>query len=183
MNRRDVSANSTDDGGQGGDARDARELRGGGADDDGAAASERGAVHGGEHAAAAAVHSDGADGARLPLRYGSWLAFFLLVRRALSKAYPFINIDLLHNELIPVVSTFSLLNDLCDGCFIVHYRFFFTALDVFELDTRDLSGQLPDQLKVRMAYQAAKGMHFLHSSGIVHRDLKVLYNAYNERSQ
>ncbi len=25
-----------------------------------------------------------------------------------------------------------------------------------------------------MAYQAAKGMHFLHSSGVVHRDLKSL---------
>jgi serine/threonine protein kinase len=29
-------------------------------------------------------------------------------------------------------------------------------------------------LKAKMAYQAAKGMHFLHSSGIVHRDLKSL---------
>jgi serine/threonine protein kinase len=33
---------------------------------------------------------------------------------------------------------------------------------------------IPFSLKVKIAYQAAKGMHFLHSSGIVHRDLKSL---------
>ena len=34
--------------------------------------------------------------------------------------------------------------------------------------------ELPFELKAKMAYQSAKGMHFLHSSGIVHRDLKSL---------
>jgi serine/threonine protein kinase len=33
---------------------------------------------------------------------------------------------------------------------------------------------LPFVLKAKMAYQTAKGMHFLHSSGIVHRDLKSM---------
>jgi serine/threonine protein kinase len=33
---------------------------------------------------------------------------------------------------------------------------------------------IPFALKAKMAYQASKGMHFLHSSGIVHRDLKSL---------
>jgi serine/threonine protein kinase len=33
---------------------------------------------------------------------------------------------------------------------------------------------IPHQLRAKMAYQAAKGMHFLHSSGVVHRDLKSL---------
>jgi serine/threonine protein kinase len=33
---------------------------------------------------------------------------------------------------------------------------------------------IPVALRIRMAYQTAKGMHFLHSSGIVHRDLKSL---------
>jgi len=34
--------------------------------------------------------------------------------------------------------------------------------------------EIPIVLKVKVAYQASKGMHFLHSSGIVHRDLKSL---------
>jgi serine/threonine protein kinase len=33
---------------------------------------------------------------------------------------------------------------------------------------------IPFVVRFKIAYQAAKGMHFLHSSGIVHRDLKSL---------
>jgi len=38
----------------------------------------------------------------------------------------------------------------------------------------ELIPELPFGLLAKMAYQTAKGMHFLHSSGIVHRDLKSL---------
>jgi serine/threonine protein kinase len=34
--------------------------------------------------------------------------------------------------------------------------------------------EIPFVVRFKIAYQAAKGMHFLHSSGIVHRDLKSL---------
>jgi len=38
----------------------------------------------------------------------------------------------------------------------------------------ELIPEIPAQLKVKMVKQASKGMYFLHSSGIVHRDLKSM---------
>jgi serine/threonine protein kinase len=45
---------------------------------------------------------------------------------------------------------------------------------VVQLLHNELIPDIPFKLKIKMAFQAAKGMHFLHSSGIVHRDLKSL---------
>ena len=47
-------------------------------------------------------------------------------------------------------------------------------LPLQQLLHNELIPELPFALKAKMAYQASKGMHFLHSSGIVHRDLKSL---------
>ena len=57
------------------------------------------------------------------------------------------------------------------------------SLSVMELMTlgslrdvlsNELIPDIPSQLRVKMLRHAAKGMYFLHSSGIAHRDLKSL---------
>ncbi|QBZ81599.1 Serine/threonine protein kinase, catalytic domain containing protein [Pandoravirus celtis] len=56
-------------------------------------------------------------------------------------------------------------------CIVMEYM----ALgSLHDLLANELITDLPPALRVRLAYQAAKGMHFLHSSGVVHRDLKSM---------
>nr|UDO47013.1 serine/threonine protein kinase [Pandoravirus massiliensis] len=56
-------------------------------------------------------------------------------------------------------------------CIVMEYM----ALgSLHDLLGNELIPDLPPALRVRLAYQAAKGMHFLHSSGVVHRDLKSM---------
>ncbi|ELR24365.1 protein kinase domain containing protein, partial [Acanthamoeba castellanii str. Neff] len=56
-------------------------------------------------------------------------------------------------------------------CIVMEYM---SLGSLYELLHNELIGKIPFELKAKMAYQGAKGMHFLHSSGIVHRDLKSL---------
>ncbi|ELR22246.1 protein kinase domain containing protein [Acanthamoeba castellanii str. Neff] len=51
---------------------------------------------------------------------------------------------------------------------------FMSLGSLYDLLHNELIPEIPFALKVKVAYQASKGMHFLHSSGIVHRDLKSL---------
>ncbi|BCS82726.1 putative serine/threonine-protein kinase [Cotonvirus japonicus] len=56
-------------------------------------------------------------------------------------------------------------------CIVMEYM---SLGSLYELLDNELIPEIPFMLKIKMAYQASKGMHFLHSSGIVHRDLKSL---------
>ncbi|ELR24201.1 serine/threonine protein kinase [Acanthamoeba castellanii str. Neff] len=56
-------------------------------------------------------------------------------------------------------------------CIVMEYM----ALgSLYDLLHNDLIAEIPFNLKAKMGYHAARGMHFLHSSGIVHRDLTSL---------
>nr|WQM87025.1 serine/threonine protein kinase [Marseillevirus cajuinensis] len=52
---------------------------------------------------------------------------------------------------------------------------------LYEVLHNELIPSIPQALCVQIATQAAKGMHFLHSSGIVHRDLKSLNLLVDEK--
>eukprot|EP01087_Luapelamoeba_hula_P003945 TRINITY_DN138_c0_g1_i2.p1 TRINITY_DN138_c0_g1~~TRINITY_DN138_c0_g1_i2.p1 ORF type:complete len:1733 (-),score=273.96 TRINITY_DN138_c0_g1_i2:43-5241(-) len=54
-------------------------------------------------------------------------------------------------------------------CIIMEYMELGSLYDVLH---NELVPRLPTGLKIKLATQAAQGMHFLHSSGILHRDLK-----------
>jgi len=56
-----------------------------------------------------------------------------------------------------------------DLCIIMEFMELGT---LFDLIHNELVSDIPFVLSLKLMHQAAKGMHFLHSSGIVHRDLK-----------
>ncbi|AGF85754.1 tyrosine kinase family protein [Moumouvirus goulette] len=56
-------------------------------------------------------------------------------------------------------------------CIVMEYM---SLGSLYEILDNELILEIPFALKLKIAYQASKGMHFLHSSGIVHRDLKSL---------
>ncbi|ALD61916.1 Ser/Thr kinase [Mollivirus sibericum] len=56
-------------------------------------------------------------------------------------------------------------------CLVMEYMCLGSLYDLLH---NELVPEIPFMLKIKMAYQASKGMHFLHSSGIVHRDMKSL---------
>ncbi|QBZ81423.1 Serine/threonine protein kinase, catalytic domain containing protein [Pandoravirus celtis] len=56
-------------------------------------------------------------------------------------------------------------------CIVMEYMALGSLRDLLD---NEFVPQIPFGLKAKVAYQAAKGMHFLHSSGVVHRDLKSL---------
>nr|UMO80375.1 Serine/threonine protein kinase [Pandoravirus aubagnensis] len=56
-------------------------------------------------------------------------------------------------------------------CIVMEYMALGSLRDLLD---NEFVTQIPFGLKAKVAYQAAKGMHFLHSSGVVHRDLKSL---------
>lgn len=56
-------------------------------------------------------------------------------------------------------------------CIVMEYM---SLGSLYEILDNELIPEIPFALKLKIAYQASKGMHFLHSSGIVHRDLKSL---------
>nr|UMO78490.1 Serine/threonine protein kinase [Pandoravirus belohorizontensis] len=56
-------------------------------------------------------------------------------------------------------------------CIVMEYMALGSLRDLLD---NEFVAQIPFGLKAKVAYQAAKGMHFLHSSGVVHRDLKSL---------
>ncbi|ALX27424.1 hypothetical protein GMAR_ORF49 [Golden Marseillevirus] len=52
---------------------------------------------------------------------------------------------------------------------------------LFEILHNEFIPAFPEALAIKVAGQAAKGMHFLHSSGIAHRDLKSLNLLVNKK--